>query len=174
LVQATALFEGHERTIEQPDWTASAGAAIAVDREKFLELGGFDPLYLPGRLEDLDFCYRGYQRGWHALYVPAAVAFHRGAASFQKVYTPSECERLALRNTLLFQWKNLRHPWHLGRHACGLMARLIWDIFRAPTSPAPPGQRGSLGREWEFFRRFAPPRLALEVSPERQVCKEAA
>jgi GT2 family glycosyltransferase len=199
LVQATSLFEGHEQTIEQPDWTASAGAAIAVDREKFLELGGFDCLYLPGRLEDLDFCYRGYLAGWHARYVPAAVAYHRGAATFQKAFPAAESERLALRNTLLFQWKNLRHPWHLVLQAGGLAARLTWDLLRAPAvAPSrsfvtwravgkalkrinqihrPWRRPGSLARERAFFRRFAPQRLALPMPwkrPNVQPAKDVA
>jgi GT2 family glycosyltransferase len=181
LVQATSLFAGHESAIDRPDLTASAGAAIAVDRRLFLELGGFDPLYLPGRLEDLDLCYRGYLAGWQARYVPAAVAYHRGAATFKQAFTAAECDRLALRNTLLFQWKNLRHPWHVCRQAAGLAVRLAWDIAQAPraaevrrfatwralreavarlgqmrTTRQPPG---ALGRERAFFRRFAPARM---------------
>jgi GT2 family glycosyltransferase len=191
LVQATSLFSGHEQTIQQADVTASAGAAIAVDREKFLELGGFDPLYLPGRLEDLDFCYRGFLAGWQARYVPTALAYHRGAATFGKTYTTAECQGLALRNTLLFQWKNLRHPWHVVRQAGGLAARLAADVLRAPAAAAshrfitwqaawdaarrirwirrPVRKPGALAREREFFRRFAPQRLALPMPWRRPV-----
>src|SRR5690606_39237804 len=78
LVQATGRFEGHECGLHEPGLTASAGAALAVDRRRFLDLGGFDPLYLPGRIEDLDFAYRGYQAGYHARYVPSAVCHHQG------------------------------------------------------------------------------------------------
>jgi GT2 family glycosyltransferase len=183
LVQATSLFEGHEQTIDQPDLTASAGAAIAVDREKFLTLGGFDPLYLPGRLEDLDLCYRGYLAGWHARYVPEAIAYHLGAATFDRVFAPVGNQRLALRNTLLFQWKNLRHPSHVMRQAGGLAFRLLRDVCRAPwvahverfatwralaealgrvrqihRFPHTPITRR---REREFFRQFAPQRMAF-------------
>ena len=84
LVQATAHFPGYENNYQTPGLTASAGCALAVDRAKFLELGGFDPLYLPGRLEDLDFCFRGYQAGYQARLVPTAVAYHRGAASLAR------------------------------------------------------------------------------------------
>jgi len=132
LVQATALFPGHERHVNQPGLTASAGAAMAVDRERFLSLGGFDPLYLPGRLEDLDFCFRGYQAGFHARYVPEAVIEHRGAATFGEVFGAAGCHRLALRNTLLFQWKNLRHPVHIARVWTGLSIRMVYDVVRSP------------------------------------------
>ncbi|MEX0710974.1 MAG: CDP-alcohol phosphatidyltransferase family protein, partial [Pirellulales bacterium] len=139
LVQATARFPGHEPGALEAGLTASAGAVLAVDRQKFLELGGFDPLYLPGRLEDLDFAFRGYQAGYHARYVPAAVAYHKGQASFGPAYGHEGCHRLALRNTLLFQWKNLRHPLHVGRHLAALPPRILFDIARAPW--ARPGAR---------------------------------
>jgi N-acetylglucosaminyl-diphospho-decaprenol L-rhamnosyltransferase len=183
LVQATALFPGHEATIRQPGLTASAGAALAVDRRKFAELGGFDPLYLPGRLEDLDFAFRGYLAGYHARYVPQAVAYHRGMATFGEVFGPEGCERLALRNTLLFQWKNLRDPLHLARQLLGLPVRLARDVVRAPWVPArrrwmflrafcgalgrlgrfrsaPYGTQHTVAAEREFFRRFDPRRMA--------------
>jgi GT2 family glycosyltransferase len=182
LVQATSLFAGHESVVDRPDWTASAGAAIAVDCRKFLKLGGFDPLYLPGRLEDLDFAFRGYQAGYCARYVPEAVSYHLGMGTFGPVFGAEACDRLALRNTLLFQWKNLRHPLHLTRHAAGLAVRLAAETVRAPWTPA--GRRWPLlraigeavgrwrkmhapgasvgavgGRELEYFRRFHPDRM---------------
>jgi GT2 family glycosyltransferase len=116
-------------------WTASAGAAIAIHRQRFLKLGGFDPLYLPGRLEDLDFAFRGYMAGYAAQYVPQSVAWHWGQASFQEAFGAEGCELLALRNTLLFQWKNLRHPAHLLRQATGIPIRLAFDLLRAAWQP---------------------------------------
>lgn len=131
LVQALCDYPGHERSIFAARRTASAGAVMAVDRQKFLGLGGFDPVYLPGRLEDLDLVFRGYMAGYEARYVPAAVAYHKGEATFRRVYGAEGSRRLALRNTLLFQWKNLRHPWHVARHLGGLAARLAADGIRA-------------------------------------------
>ena len=187
LVWATALFPGHEAAIRRPGLTASAGAVLAVDRRKFAALGGFDPLFLPGRLEDLDFAFRGYLAGYHARYVPAAVAYHGGMATFGAVFGRSGCDQLALRNTLLFQWKNLRHPAHLARQALGLPVRLLLDLVRAPALP--PAERwaftrallaaltrweqmrsssrrvkGSIRREREFFLTFSPSRLISGLS----------
>jgi GT2 family glycosyltransferase len=181
LVCATALYPGHEAAIDRPGWTAAAGAAMAVDRAKFVAMGGFDPLYLPGRLEDLDFAFRAYQAGYHAQYVPEALAWHRGMATFAAVFGREGCDRLALRNTLLFQWKNLRHPRHVARQLICLPIRLAADVLRAPL--VGPGRRWAfvramvgaltrlgrlraeayrprrnLRRERDFFRRFAPSR----------------
>ena len=189
LVQATALYPGHESTIHRAGLTASAGAVLAVDRRKFAALGGFDPLFLPGRLEDLDFAFRGYLAGYHARYVPEAVAYHRGMATFGEVFGHHGCDRLALRNTLLFQWKNLRHPAHLGRQLVGLPVRLLLDICRAPwvggrrrwafvralvAAAARRRQlRFAVGQtdhgskaERDFFRRFHPSRIARQQPPD--------
>jgi N-acetylglucosaminyl-diphospho-decaprenol L-rhamnosyltransferase len=132
LVRATALFPGHEPGIGTAGPTASAGAVMAVDRDKFAELGGFDPVYLPGRLEDLDLAYRAYLAGYPSVYVPEAVAYHRGMATFAEVYGPAGCDALALRNTLLFQWKNLRRARHVLRQLIGLPVRLAAEVVRAP------------------------------------------
>jgi N-acetylglucosaminyl-diphospho-decaprenol L-rhamnosyltransferase len=158
LVQATALFPGHEPAILRAGLTASAGAAMAVDCRWFAALGGFDPIYLPGRLEDLDFAFRGYQAGYRAVYVPEAIAWHRGMGTFGRVYGTRGCDALALRNTLLFQWKNLRHPAHLARQLVGLPIRLAWDMVRALWTE--PSQRWPLARAlaaaWQRWREVHP------------------
>jgi len=182
LIQATALYPGHEGAIGQAGPTASAGAAMAVDRAKFNELGGFDPSYLPGRLEDLDFAFRGYMAGYHALYVPQAVAYHRGMATFAEEFGRDGCQRLALRNTLLLQWKNLRHPLHVVRQLSALPVRLAVDLLRAPLvpraqrwmftgallaaiarlgqlSPASRKPTATAAREMSFFRQFHPRKM---------------
>jgi hypothetical protein len=163
---------------------------MAVDREKFAELGGFDPVFLPGRLEDLDFAFRGFLAGYHARYVPAAIAYHRGMATFARVFGHSGCDQLALRNTLVFQWKNLRHPAHLARQLLGFPARFILDLLRAPWTlrsrrwaftraffgalarrrgwrAASRGTHAPAGREREFFARFHPRRLARSAVMQR-------
>ncbi len=146
LVQATGRFPGHETAIHRADLTASAGAAMAVDCRVFQEIGGFDPIYLPGRIEDLDFSYRGFLAGYHARYIPQSVAYHHGMASFGPAFGHSGNDHLALRNTILFQWKNLRHPAHRLRQWLGLPLRFAWDVVRAPAM----GRR----RRWAFLRAF--------------------
>ncbi|MBX7167147.1 MAG: glycosyltransferase [Pirellulales bacterium] len=144
LVQATWDFIGYEEGIDRPGLTASAGAALAVDRELFLKLGGYDPLYLPGRLEDLDLSYRAYQAGYVGWYVPESKATHIGAATFKHEFGQRGCERLALRNTLLFQFKNLLHPEHRLRMWTGIAVRLVREVLRAPWLA--PGERFALWR----------------------------
>ncbi len=158
LVQATAMYDGHQPHTQQPGLTASAGAVMAVDREVFLQLGGFDTLFLPGRLEDLDLAFRAHQRGYVAEYVPRSVAYHAGQATFAREFGTAGCDHLALRNTLLFQWKNLRCPTHVLRQAAGYSARLARDIVTAPFESRP--------RRWRFIRAWFDARRRWSVERE--------
>ncbi|MDA7979288.1 MAG: glycosyltransferase [Pirellulales bacterium] len=146
LVQATGRFPGHQRAIRVPGETACAGAALAVNCQLFRELGGFDPLYLPGRIEDLDLAYRAWQRGWSLRYVPDAIAFHKGQVSFGREHGKQGCDHLAWRNTLLFQWKNLRSRRSQVRQLFGCGLRIARDLVTAPLR--------SNKQRWEFLRAW--------------------
>lgn len=179
LVQATSLFDGAEAAAATSGPTASAGAVLAVDRATFVALCGFDDVYLPGRIEDLDFCYRAFQAGYQGRYVPASRFQHRGGATFQVAFGRRGCDRLALRNTLIFQWRHLRHPVHLLRQCVGLPLRALRDVVRAPFVAADERfafcrafaeawtlhrtdakAKHDPTREREFFARHSPQRLA--------------
>jgi N-acetylglucosaminyl-diphospho-decaprenol L-rhamnosyltransferase len=84
----------------------ASGGFMAVDRLKFLELGGFSRLYYPAYCEDLDLCFRAWRRGWRSVYEPGSVVWHREQASW-KISTISRPSRLNLRNSLIFQWSSL-------------------------------------------------------------------
>jgi N-acetylglucosaminyl-diphospho-decaprenol L-rhamnosyltransferase len=123
LIQGMCRVPGHEAWIERPDLTAAAGPVLAVDRRRFLALGGYDPLFFPGRIEDLDLGFRGWMAGWKGYYVPESVAFHRGFGSFEPAFGRAGCDRLAARNSLIFAWKNLGGR-RLAAHLAWLPARL--------------------------------------------------
>lgn len=139
LIQGVCRVPGHERHMHRADLTASAGPVLAVDREKFLALGGYDPIYFPGRLEDLDLSFRGWMHGWRGLYVPASKAWHKGFGSFEPAFGKAGCDRLALRNTLIFTWRNIRGR-RLIRHCLWLGPRLL---------------HSAMFRRGEFVRAFA-------------------
>jgi N-acetylglucosaminyl-diphospho-decaprenol L-rhamnosyltransferase len=127
LVQGMCRVPGHEAMVNMPDLTAAAGPVLAVDRVKFVALGGYDPLYFPGRIEDLDLGFRGWMAGWKGYYVPEAMAYHRGFGSFEPAFGTDGCDRLAARNSLLFAWKNLSGA-RLAAHLAWLPARLAYAL----------------------------------------------
>ena len=79
----------------------------AFRREHFVDLGGFDDLYLPGIWEDVDICFRGLLRGRKGVYEPSSVIWHDESTTFHREYGKSEKMRLAHRNMFLFFWKNI-------------------------------------------------------------------
>ncbi len=110
--------------------TASMGAALAIRRDRFLELGGYDLLYLPGILEDLDLCFRGWKRGWKGYFVPDSVIYHKGQASFAPAFGNYKMRKLASRNTFLFIWKNISNPLFLTEHIIFILPRLAFALLR--------------------------------------------
>ena len=109
----------------------SSGGFMAVDRLKFLELGGFNQLFRPAYGEDLDLCFRAWRRGWRCLFEPKSIAFHRESASWGSEDT--RVNRMTLRSSLLFQWSSLPNAssW-LDRFTFGLISlarRLLQGDF---------------------------------------------
>lgn len=151
IVQGLCRVPGHLDHIGEPGLTASAGPVLAVDRLKFLALGGYDPLFLPGRIEDLDLGFRGWMAGWKGKYVPESLAYHRGFGSFGPAFGQEGCDRLAVRNTFLFTWKNLS-GWRLANH-------LAWLPIRIGHALAA-GRPAFLGAFWDAARRIGQTRRA--------------
>ncbi|AMV39845.1 glycosyltransferase family 2 protein [Planctomyces sp. SH-PL62] len=129
LVQGMSRVPGHEAHVDRADLTAAAGPVLAVDRVRFLELGGYDPIYHPGRIEDLDLGFRAWMAGLRGYYVPESMAYHKGFATFAPELGESRCDGLAIRNTLIFAWKNLRGA-RLARHLGWLPIRLAGSMIR--------------------------------------------
>jgi GT2 family glycosyltransferase len=84
----------------------TSGGFMAVDRLKFLQIGGFDILYYPAYVEDVDLCFRAWCNGWRCIFEPSSKVLHREGGSWKNVKDSSVGVKL-LRNSLLFQWLNL-------------------------------------------------------------------
>jgi N-acetylglucosaminyl-diphospho-decaprenol L-rhamnosyltransferase len=111
-------------------YTLSAGSA-AFDRRKFVELEGFDELYLPGIYEDIDLCWRAWKRGWHGVYEPASTQYHmEGRTSFKKRFGEKKVDAIVFRNSLLFMIKNITDPMLMTYFLCLLPLRLISALLR--------------------------------------------
>jgi N-acetylglucosaminyl-diphospho-decaprenol L-rhamnosyltransferase len=67
--------------VEQP-----AGACLAIARDAWNELGGFDEQFFPVWFEDVDLCKRLLERGSKIVYCPTARFRHSGAHSVSKLF----------------------------------------------------------------------------------------
>ncbi len=111
------LFRNELKNTDKNNYTLFIGSTAAYNRKKFLSLGGYDPMYLPGTCEDLDLCYRAWQRGWLCVYEERAIAYHEESVSFNKVYGNKKRQAMSARNAYLFVWKNI--------HDAGILASNI-------------------------------------------------
>lgn len=125
----TCRFHGFENLMNQPGITFSAGFG-AFDRKKFLELHGYDDLYLPGRMEDADLTFRAWRKGWKCYYQPKSVFFHMGAKSFKERFGERGTSEIAHRNTFLFMWKNITSVSCWMSHFFFLIPKMIWMLSK--------------------------------------------
>lgn len=97
----------------------SGGSGI-FDREKFLELSGFDPVYAPFYWEDIDLSYRASKKGYKVYFEPGAQVdhFHEEGA-IKKTNSESFIKKVSYKNQFLFVWKNICDPYLILLH-------LIW------------------------------------------------
>jgi GT2 family glycosyltransferase len=68
---------GHPDSATPRDVTWVTGAALAIRRELFERLGGFDPLYVGGYFEDVDLALRARECGFRVRYEPGCALVHR-------------------------------------------------------------------------------------------------
>ncbi len=127
----------------------AGGGSTAYDREKYLELGGFDGLFHPFYVEDADLSYNAWKRGWKVLYQPLAIVHHEHRGTIGKRFSPAQIDAILKKNYALMVWKNM-HQWSaVAQHFLALYTGLVlWTLTRAAGSPATlPGYLGAL-RGW--------------------------
>ena len=72
------------------NFSAVSAACLAVRKEVFLELNGFDETNLPLHFYDVDFCLRLRQRGLQVVWTPYANLTYRGSGLRGEAQTSSE------------------------------------------------------------------------------------
>ncbi len=106
------------------------GCLGAYRRDLFLEIGGFEALFLPFYWEDADLSYRARKRGWKCYYQPLAKAehIHRGTISR---FDQNFVRYVNRRNKILFFWLNIEdlRLWllHFVRFPIFVLGSLIFD-----------------------------------------------
>ncbi len=80
------------------EYQAVTGACMAIRRETFRQLGGFDEKFFNG-YEDIDLCFRAREAGLRVIYCPQSVVVHHESSSQGRFLKDDE-------NTALFsrQW----------------------------------------------------------------------
>lgn len=71
--RAYRLTDWDHRSERDVDWLS--GCCLAVRREAFTSVGGFDPAYFMF-VEDVDLCYRLREGGWRVVFAPVTEVVH--------------------------------------------------------------------------------------------------
>jgi len=97
------------RTFKEPEFPTNTlyacGGAFAVDKNKFLTLGGFEEdmiIYW----EDLDLCYRSWKQGYKTIYEPRSVVYHKFHGTNTEVFGEAWIKATSGENYFLFALKN--------------------------------------------------------------------
>jgi len=125
------------------------GGSCAFDRQKFLELGGFDKLLEPFYLEDTDLGYMAWKRGWKVLYQPRSIVHHEHRGTIGKKFSEAQIQAVLKKNFVLFCWKNI-HEWpRLISHFFFAWAGGILSVIFGDASTRP-----DLAALWRAFRQL--------------------
>ena len=107
-----------------------SGGAMLVHRERFLALGGFDPLFHPFYYEDVDLGMCAWRRGWTCVVVPEGRVTHGGSGTINRSFNHFRIAVIRKRNRVLFHCKNLTETRdlaaHIGQQVRRALARLVW------------------------------------------------
>ncbi|MFH1868835.1 MAG: glycosyltransferase [Candidatus Omnitrophota bacterium] len=127
-------------------------ACGAFRRKMFLDLGGYDSIYLPGYWEDTDLCYRGLMSGLKGVYEPRARIYHKEHASFSKKFSWYQKMSIVDRNSFIFTWKNITDPILWCEHILFLIPRLFFSLISGRSHFAL-GFLKAMGKIPEIYRR---------------------
>lgn len=90
-----------------------SGAVLALARERFEGLGGFDPLFAPGYYEDTDLAMRVRASGARVMYEPQSVVVHlEGMSAGTDGLGGMKAAQMVNRHRLLERWADTLHKLH--------------------------------------------------------------
>lgn len=98
------LEEDHGQYDDESELFWASGAAMVIRKEVFIKLGGFDEEF-EFHMEEIDLCWRAWNRGYKTKFQPESVVYHLGGGSL-----PMESPRKVYynyRNSLMMLTKNL-------------------------------------------------------------------
>ncbi|MFM7143746.1 MAG: glycosyltransferase family 2 protein [Alphaproteobacteria bacterium] len=136
----------------------ASGGAMLVDRDVFLDAGGFDEDYF-AYFEDVDFGWRAWVLGHRVAVAPRAVAWHREHGSEGLLPAGRRMELLE-RNALLSVWKNYEPGRAERAWACAVA--LAAERARIEPARAAACERGILGAA-ALLPRIEPRRQAIQA-----------
>jgi GT2 family glycosyltransferase/glycosyltransferase involved in cell wall biosynthesis len=156
----------HHFDVDDEVWPTlyAGGGSSAFDRARFLALGGFDPLYRPFYVEDLDLGLRAWSRGWTVLYQPASRVVHQHRGTIGRHHDARALDRVYAANLLLLAWRNLAEGSLSLRHAAWLPRRMARAVLGARQQVPPAALLSALRRVPSLIARARADRASRVLS----------
>ena len=110
-----------------------SGGAVLVHRERFLALGGFDPIFHPFYYEDVDLGVCAWRRGWTCVVVPEGRVTHGDSSTIKRSFNHFRIAVIRKRNRVLFHCKNLTSTGDLAAHIAQQVRRSLANLVRLDT-----------------------------------------
>ena len=142
----------------------ASGAAMLVDTEAFLKVGGLDRRFF-AHMEEIDLCWRLMLEGYKIYFVPDSEVYHLGGASLN--YGNPKKTYLNFRNNLLLLHKNL--PKKKGRRR--LFVRRLADSL-AFLMFALTGKSKDAGAVLKAHNDFKKMRHYYDNQPDKDIMKQ--
>jgi GT2 family glycosyltransferase len=105
----------------------AGGGSAMYDRDRFVQIGGFEPLLAPFYWEDVELSYRAWKRGYKVAYEPRSIARHQLSSTIGKL-DQRKVRRIQQRNRLMYHWIHLHDPGMLASH-------VAWSVLLGLTAP---------------------------------------
>jgi GT2 family glycosyltransferase len=103
----------------------SCGGALLCTKKNFDRFGGFDTVYSPFYVEDLDLSYRAWKKGLKSLYCSDGHLDHQHQSTIGAYYTQAFVEKLHLRNKYIFIWKNISSKRYMVTHFITVVIKML-------------------------------------------------
>ena len=87
-----------------------SGGCSLYDAAKLEALAGFDEIYQPAYVEDLDLGVRAWLRGWPSVYCAGARVLHEHRATTSRYFSPEDLERALETNYVQFLARAIGDP----------------------------------------------------------------
>ncbi len=102
------------------------GGSVAISREKYFSIEGFDPIYEPFYFEDTDLCVKAWKRGWISYFFTEVEVIHNHKSTISKFFSKQYIKRIMRRNRFIFLWSNLPIKYLFFIHVPFILYRLIF------------------------------------------------
>lgn len=128
---AKGFINHRKRAVSNLSENFWAEGGTAIFRKSILDrIGLLDNLYNPFYWEDIDLSYRAWKAGYKILFDPGILVEHHHESTIGKYFDKSRVLKIAFRNQLIFQWKNLTDRDLLMSHCANLIKLALVSVLR--------------------------------------------